>query len=478
MLKYKARSAILWAGLEAILRTGISFLISVVLARLLVPEEFGTIALLGLFIGVANLFISAGLGQALVQRQDVTHTDQSTVFWFNLGVAFLMACLLVASAPFIAGFFGIPVLLPLMIALALNVAVGSLGSIHFALLTKSLDFKSLTKIGVLSAVLSGGIAITLAWAGFGVWALAGQTISATLVTVTSLWWLSTWRPLWTFSTSSFHKLFGFGGWLFASGFLDVVYQRGYTILIGKFYSTRDLGLYGRADNIQTLASELMSNVLAKVAFPLLSAVNGDKTRLRNGVRLSIQTAMLLTAPIMVGLATLAEPLILVIYGQKWMSVVPILQVLCVTGLLLPFHLINLNVLQAQGYSHLFFRLELAKKTVGIILILCGSLYGLIGMAFGRALGGVAALLINAFYTKKILDYGSAEQLKDSSMSLFLASIMGGAILVIEDSAVVDDVFGILLLIVFGFSLYLMLNIIFNSVAFKQLLRLLAKNDHG
>lgn len=468
----RVRKAVLWSSLDSLIRQGIGFAISVTLARLLLPEDFGTVALLALFLDLAGLFVHAGLANALVQRQDITHTDESTVFWFNLLVALAMMLLLFGIAPWIAEFFGIAALATLTLLMAVNIPIGALGIVHGALMAKRLDFKTPMKVGVASSLVSGLVAVAMAWAGYGFWALAGQAIAGSLVTVVLLWSLNRWRPLWVLSNDSLRKLFGFSSWLFLSGLIDVVYQRGNTLLIGKFYGTRDLGIYNRADNVQGLATGLITNTLSKIAFPLFSSVNQEPEKLRNGMRMAVRSMMLITAPCMMGLAVLAGPIIHVVFGDKWLEATPILQVLCLTGLLYPLHVINLSVLQAQGHTKQFFKLELVKKSVAILLLIGGSLFGLLGIALGQAIGSIFALFVNSYYTKRLLSYGITEQMKDGFMSLLISVAMAGIVYVAEDRMQAIGVLDLFLLIVCGAVSYWILNFVSGSLAYREVSSLL------
>lgn len=470
MLRDKAEKAVLWSGLDTLIRRGFGFGISVALARLLTPDDFGTVALLSLLIGVASLFVDAGLGMALIQRQDVTREDESTVFWFNLIVAFVMMLGLCAGAEWIAEFFEKPVLVPLTIILALNIFIGALGTIHGTLMTKRLDFKTPMKVGVSTSIAGGLVAVHMAWDGYGLWALVGQTLTASVLGVALLWRWSTWRPALIFSPTSFKKLFGFSGWLFLSWLLDVVYQRGYTALIGKFYGTHDLGIYNRADSMQSLASGVMTDVLSKAAFPLFSAINNDIDRMKRGMRVAVQTMMLITTPTMMGLAVLAEPLIALVFGERWRPAAPILQVLCFVGLLYPLHVINLNVLQAHGRSNLFFRLELAKKSSGVALLILGSFYGLLGIAVARGLSSLVALGLNGFYTGKFLNYGIKTQIKDSGTSVVFSLAMAFVVFTIHDRLSAKGPIGavdLVALIAFGAFIYLSLNSLCKAEAYLR-----------
>lgn len=426
-LKSRALSATLWSGADILMRQGLQFGVSIALARLLSPEEFGTIALLYLFTGIASAFVDSGFSLALIQQQEVTHIDESTVFWINLVMGALVALGLWAAAPLIANFFALPVLLPLTGLLALNIFLSALGSIHGTLLTKHLNFRVQMKIGAFSTLISGAIAITMAWHDYGVWALAAQTLAATGVTTLLLWCLSPWRPAMVFSRNSVHQLFGFGGYMLASGLLDIIYNRAYTVLIGHFFGVRELGFYNRADNTKQLPVGVLTGILSRVSFPIFSAAAHDKAQLRRGVQLALRGMMLINVPMMLGLAATAEPMVLTLFGVKWLPAVPLVKVLSLGAVLWPLHVININVLIAQGHSHLLFRLEVVKKLLGAALLVAGVFYGVMGIAWSQVIFGILAFTINAHYSERYLDYGVFAQIRDFfavlTISVFMALVV-------------------------------------------------------
>ncbi|MGH8396981.1 MAG: MOP flippase family protein [Gammaproteobacteria bacterium] len=427
MLKQRALSATLWSGADILLRQGLQFVITIVLAHLLSPSEFGTIALLVLFTGIATVFVDGGFSAALIQRQDVNHNDESTVFWFNLCIGAVVALGLWAAAPAIARFYAQPILVPLMVVLALNVFLGALGAIHATLLTKRLDFRTQMKIGVVATLVSGSIAIWMAWKGYGVWSLAAQAIGMTTVTTTLLWLFNHWYPNLSFSRASARKLFGFGGYHLGSSLLEIIYVRLYTVLVGRFYGVRELGFYNNADNTKQLPAGFLTNVLSRVAFPMFSEAAEDKVKLRRGMQLAVRGTMLLNAPMMLGMAAVAEPLVRTLFGAQWLAAVPILRVLCLAGLLWPLHVLNLNVLMAQGHSRLMFRLEVTKKVIGVVLLCVGALYGVLGIAWSQVVFSVMAFTINAYYTWRFLDYGIGAQLRDFWALLCIAAVMSAIV---------------------------------------------------
>jgi teichuronic acid exporter len=430
MLKQRALSATFWSGMDVVLRQAVQFVVAIVLARLLSPDEFGTFGLLLLFTGIASVFVDGGFSAALIQRQDIDQTDESTVFWFNLFAGILVALGLYATAPAIAAFYQRPILVPLMALMAVNVLLGALGAIHASLLSKRLDFRTQMKVGVIAVFISGGVSVWMAWHGYGVWALAAQAIVMTGVSTALLWSFSRWRPTRQFARDSVRKLFGFGGYHFASILMDIAYTRLYTLLIGKFYSVRELGYYSNADTTQQMPSGVLIKVVSRVAFPMFSSTAHDKIKLRRGMQLGIRATMLLNVPTMLGMAAVAEPLVRVLFGTQWLPAVPILRVLCLAGVLLPLHVLNLNCLMAQGHSRLMFRLELTKKLVGVILLGLGACFGVIGIAWAMVVFSVVGLAVNAHYTKLFLDYGVVAQVRD-----FLAILIAGIAMAVAVAAV-------------------------------------------
>jgi len=466
-LSSKARAATVWSGIDLLFREGLGFCITVTLARLLLPEDFGTLALLGLFLGIANVFVNAGFAVAIVQIQHSTILDESTMFWFNLCMALVMALILCAVAPFIAEFFDLEVLSPLTRLMAANVVISALGTIHSTLMSKQLDFKTPMRVGAIATVLSGMVAIYLAFAGFGVWALAWQVVLSSLIGTTLLWYCSAWRPVFRFSRESFQRMFSFGGWVFASNLLEELYQRGYALIIGKAYGTHELGLYRQADNTQLFPARILTGMLSRVSFPLFSSVAQDKHRLKRWVRLAVRSIMLICAPTMVGLAVLAHPVVEVVFGPRWLPAVPILQVLCFIGLLWPLHVINLNVLQAQGHSKLNFRLSIVKKTTGVVFLVIGCYFGIIGVAWSRVIHSCFALLINGYYSKKMLDYSMYEQVRDCFSSLLLSVFMGVVVVLLDQYLEIGGVLELGVLVAVGASFYVAANLILGISAFKE-----------
>jgi teichuronic acid exporter len=415
MLKRRAFIAILWSGGDIALRQGMQFFATMILARLLLPADFGVMAMLSVFVGVAYVLMDGGFSVALIQRRDIDHVDESTVFWCNLGIGVLLTLLLFAAAPLIADFYGTPVLAPLMRVMSLSCLLASLGSIHGTLLTRQLDFRTQAKAGGIAALLSGIVAIILAIRGYGVWALAAQALVMAASLSALLWILHPWRPAWTFSRGSLRKLFGFGGFHLASSLLEMGYSRLYTLVVGRMFGARDLGFYANADNSRQIPGNVLGSLVARVALPMFSAAAHDRVLLRRGIQLSIRGMMLINAPVMLGMAALAEPIVSVLFGQQWLPAAPILQVLCISGLLYPIHAINLHALMA-----------LIKKVIGVGLLVFGALYGVIGVAWSQVVFSLVVLVFNTYYTKRWLGYGAWAQLREIGPSSLAAALVAGA----------------------------------------------------
>jgi teichuronic acid exporter len=423
----KITRGVLWSAVDVLLRQGSQFVILIVMARILSPEDFGTMALLALFVGLANVFVDGGFGSALIQRQRITHTDESTVFFFNLGMGLIVLLTLCALAPYIALLFDKPILRPLTYVMAANVFINAFGSIHTTLLTKELNLKLVAKIGGIASTLSGGLAVYLALQGFGVWSLAIQTVTTSLLSVLLLWKWHAWRPLRTFSLSSLRSYFRFGGYLLIVSFVDILHTNLYSLLIGKFYQIREVGFYDRAQKTQLLPVNFIMLVINRVAFSTFSALAEDKEKLARAFRKAQRLVMFVNIPLALMMIVLAEPIIQTLFGEKWLASAPILQVLGISALLWPMHILNTNVLMAQGRSDLFFKIMLIKKTVSISLTVIGSFYGILAIAWAQVAASLFSLVVNAYYSRVFLNYGVLKQVRDLLPSLSLGALAGAAV---------------------------------------------------
>ena len=454
-LHQEATSATKWSALDVVLRQGMQFVVSIILARILVPEDFGVIAMFALFIGVASIFIDSGFSAALIQRQNTTHTDESTVFFFNLGMGAVTSLLLCAAAPWIATFFKQPVLQYLSYAMAFSLFVGAFGSIHTTLLSKEMNFKTTAKVGVVSSVVAGALAIYMASQGYGVWSLAGHAVVSGIVTVLLLWKWHPWRPSWIFSVDSLRTYFRFGGYAMVATLTDVFSTNLYSILIGKMYSVRDVGFYDRAQRTQQLPITLMMGIINRVAFSTFATVAEDKARLVRGLRQAQAISMFVNIPVLVGIIILAEPLVLTLFGEQWLPCVPILQVLGLGGLLWPLHVLNLNILMAQGRSDLFLKITILKKVFTVSLTVAASFYGVMAIAWMQVAVSILGYFVNTHYTEALLGYGGLKQLRDLAVNFVAVIPMVGVVYLTMDAMQTLPVIELSLASIVGGVVYLL-----------------------
>ena len=466
-LKTKTLHALFWSFFERIGQQGIQFIISIILARLLLPEQFGLIAMLAIFMAVAQSFINSGFGQALIQKKNATHIDECSIFYFNILVGFLAAGLLCLSAPWIASFYNQPLLVSLTCALSLNLIINAFGLVQTTLLTKHIDFKTQLKVSVIATVISGTIGITMALNGFGVWSLVAQSLSSNLFRTALLWLFNNWRPSLVFSFVSLRGMFAFGSRLLASGLLDTVFQNIYLVVIGKLFSPVSLGFYSRAKGLQQLPVSNISGIVSRVTFTVFSSVQDDKPRLKRGVRKALTMLVMINFPMMIGLAIVAKPLVMVLLTEKWAPCIPYLQLLCVVGMLYPVHVINLNVLTAQGRSDLFFRLEILKKILIVIAIAVTYRWGIIAMIYGQIVTSCLGYFLNAYYTGKTLDYPITEQIQDLIPSLALAGIMGLGVYALKYAHITNQLALLSAQLMTGIVLYAVLCYIFRISSFME-----------
>ena len=412
-----------WSALENVTRLGVTFVVSIVLARLLSPEEYGLIGILTIFIAIFEAIVDSGFTNALIRKQNVTDTDYSTVFYTNLVLSILLAAILFLCAKPISVFFERPELVSLTQVMSSVVVFNALSLVQRARTTKVLDFKTQTKITFISSIGSGVIGITMAYMGSGVWALVGQQISNQVLSTLFFWIYNKWIPKFIFSWSSFSEMWAFGSKLLASGLIATVWKEIYQVVIGKCYSPAILGLFTRAKQFADLCSSNLTSVVQRVSYPVLSSIQDDKSRLKIVYQKVIKTTMLPTFVLMLGMAACAESMIQVLIGEQWLKCVPMLQIICTYGMLYPLHALNLNMLQVQGRSDLFLKLEIIKKIVGVGPLLLGVFVNIYWMLAGTLITSLISYYLNAYYSGPFLNYSIKEQVKDILPSFGVAVAM-------------------------------------------------------
>jgi O-antigen/teichoic acid export membrane protein len=470
-LKAKSIRAAAWSFIEAVGLRGVQFVVGIILARLLLPEQFGLIGMLMIFMAVAQSFLDSGFGAALVQRQTVSEKDTSSIFYFNILVGVIAAGCLCGVAPWVADFYKQPILTPLLRVMSIILVINALGLVQGILLIKTIDFKTQTKVSLIASTLSGVIGIGMAYRGFGVWSLAIQQVSNAVFRTMLLWILSHWRPAWLFSLQSLREMFGFGSKLLCSGLLNTVFDNIYLMVIGKLFSPADLGYFTRANTLQQLPSITLSSIVGRVTFPVFSTIQNDPERVKRGMKKALTTLVLVNFPLMIGLAVVARPLVFVLLTVKWEPCVPYLQLLCLVGLMFPLHLINLNVLQAMGRSDLFLRLEVIKKVLIVINIVTTCRWGIIAMITGQVIISFVSYYLNAYYNKALLNYSIWEQIHDLYPYLINSVVMGGAVYALIYLPIASHVILLLCQVIAGVFIYLVLCRIFRFSAYMDLQRM-------
>ena len=426
-LKQKTTKGIFWSTIERFSNQGMSFLFSVILARMLDPSDFGIIAMITIFFAVAQSFVDSGFSNALVRKTDRREEDLSTCFYFNIGVGIVAYIVLFLIAPLVASFYNQPILSPIIRITGLGVVLNSLCVVQQALFTIKIDFKSQAKVTLSATIISGIVGVVLAYQGYGVWALVWQGVVLSLVRMGLLWLMSKWRPTTGFSKSSFNYLFGYGSKLLASGLLDTIYNNIYPIVIGKFYTPAQLGNYSRALSFAQLPSSNITSILQRVTFPVLSTIQDDIPRLQANYRRLLKLSAFIIFPLMTGLAAVAFPLIRVVLTPKWEGCSLYLQIICFALMWYPIHAINLNLLQVKGRSDLFLHLEIIKKIVGVCIMCITIPLGITAMCIGMVASSLISLFINTYYTGKLINIGCLKQMRDLTPIFINSLIMGGIV---------------------------------------------------
>ena len=422
-LKNKTVRGASWSFIDSIAGQGITFLVGLVLARLLTPEEYGLIGIIIIFIAVFNSIVDSGFSNALIRKNDAKDIDYNTVFISNLVLSVVLFGILYISAHAISNFFNQPQLIPLLRVMGSIVIINAFAIIQRTILVKKVDFKTQTKVSLISSITSGVVGIGMAVGGLGVWSLVGQQISRQFLNSAFLWIYSSWYPKLQFSIQSFKELFTFGWKLLVSSLIDTVWREIYQVIIGKCYSPVALGQYTRAQQFASICSSNLTTVVQRVSFPVLSSVQDDKERLKNGYKRIIKVAMLVTFVLMLGLAAVAKPLVLSLIGEQWLPCVPFLQIICLQMMLYPLHSLNLNMLQVQGRSDLFLKLEIIKKIIALGPLLLGIFINIYWMLGGSVVTGCIAYYLNAYYSGPFLNYSIKEQIKDILPSFGVAVAM-------------------------------------------------------
>lgn len=470
-LKDRSINGVIWSLIEKIGIQIVRLVLGIILARMLTPADYGLIGIITVFFAIVMVFINSGFGMAFIQKQGANEIDASTIFYFNMVVSLFFYMLLWLLAPYIAIFYDETQLTSLIRVLSIILIINSFTLIQFAKLTKGLELKKKTIIILVSAVLSGFAGITAALLNFGVWSLVVQQIVSALAKSVGLWFLYKWRPLLLFRIDSLKSMLSFSTWSLSTGVIVTVFNNIYILVIGKFFPIAELGFYTKAKQFQQIVSNQMSTAVGEVAFPVLSKIQNDKIYLKKTMRNFFQYTMFFIAPFSAFFFVIAKPFFLILLTEKWLPMVPYFQLLLIAGVLYPIHMINVQVLSAQGKMRLNFFLDMIKNSLRIINLIIMYRYGVLYIIIGEIVLSYLSLIINTFYTKKFVNYGILEQFKDIS-AIILTSVFLTITGVLLINNVENDFLKIITAVLFIGSLYLISMYYFNRKILFSILNLI------
>jgi teichuronic acid exporter len=420
-------SSLFWKLMERGGTQGIQFIVQIVLARLLLPKDYGLIALVIIFTAIANVFVQSGLNTALIQKKEVDDVDFSSVFYMSLFIACVLYVVIFITAPSIAAFYELPQLVPVFRVLSITLFFGAFNSIQNAVIARKMEFKKLFLSSTVAILASGAAGIYMAYTGFGVWALVWQQIINQLLITLILWFTVKWRPQLLFSLNKVKSLFSFGWKLLVSSLIGTIYGDLRSLIIGKMYNPAMLGFYNRGQQFPSVIVSNIDGSIQSVMLPVLASQQDNRTHVKQMMRRAIVTSSFIIFPMMAGLAVTAEPLVKILLTDKWLPCVPFLQIFCASYALMPIHTANLQAINALGRSDIFLKLEIIKKAVGLSILGVTVFYGVYAIASGMVLSGIISSFINAYPNKKLLNYGYLEQVKDIMPSLLLSLVMGAVV---------------------------------------------------
>lgn len=463
-----------WSALEALSRQGISFLIGLVLARLLFPSDYGLVGMLSIFLAISQVFIDCGFTNALICKRDNTQTDYSTAFIFNLAIGCVAYLILFVSSPLISKFYEEPVLTPLLRVIGLNVIFNSLCVVQNAILLIDLKIKIQTKISVICQFSTGVLAIVAAYKGYGVWTLAAQSVSSSFLTTLLLWYYAKWRPVLSFSKKSFRYLWSFGSKMLFVGLISNTYKNLYGIIIGKYFDPTSLGLYNKAQNLADLYPKTIYSFTNKVSLPTLAAFKDNRDVLKNVFRKYMKITGYVVFPIVGIMFVVAHHLIITLWSTRWINSIVLFQILCLGAMWDPFNLFSLNVLQAIGRPEITLKVELANKFIGILLIVFTLKYGLLVFVCGRAFYNFYEYAINMNTTRIYIGYRLKEQLTDLVPSI-LMTLVSMVVCWIALHIPLAQWLTLLIGMSLALSVYILLSFIFKVEALRLIKQIIPNN---
>lgn len=472
-LTNKTLSGVMWKFGERFSAQLVTTLVSIILARLLTPDDFGSVALIMIFINICNVFVVSGFGTSLVQKKNADDLDFTSVFWASLILAFLLYGVIFLCAPYVAKFYGKEILTPVLRVMAIRIPISAINSVQHAIISRRMQFKKFFIATIFGTIISGFVGIWMAYAGYGVWAIVGQYMTNCVIDTLVLVVVVRWLPRLKVSFKRLKVLFGYGWKLLVSGLIDTGYNELRSLIIGKKYSSSDLGYYNKGRNFPYVVASNLDAAINPVLFATMTKIQSDRQKVKESTRRSIQVCSFVILPCMIGLACLGETFISVVLTDKWMPALPYLYIMCLTYMFYPIHTANLTAINAVGRSDLYLKLEVFKKVIGLAIILASMWFGVFWMALSSLLGTIISSFINAFPNKKLLNYNYFEQIKDILPSFMCAVLMGIPVFFMNGLAI-NKALLLILQIITGIVLYILINLITRNKIFFYVLKL-AKN---
>ncbi len=452
----KVTTNLFWRLMERFGAQIVTFIVSIVLARILDPETYGVIALLTVFINILQVFVDSGLGTALIQKKDADQLDFSTVFYTNIVSCVILYLVLFLLAPLISSFYENDSLTPLIRVLGVTILISGVKNIEQAYVSKHMMFKKFFWATLVGTIASAGVGIAMALKGLGPWALIGQTLTNTLIDTIVLWFIVGWRPTKEFSFKRLKKLYQFGWKLLASGLLDTGYNELRALIIGKKYQPEQLAYYDKGKQFPTILAVNINNSIDSVLLPTMAEEQDNRERIKTMTKRALKTGVFLMAPIMIGIAAIGDSFIMLLLGEKWMNCVFFLRIFCITYIFWPVHTANLNAIKAVGKSDYFLILEIIKKAIGIVSILITMWISIEAMAWALIVESVLAQIVNSWPNKKLLNYSYIEQIKDILPAIVIAAIMGACVYPIQYIPFPHYVITMVVQIIVGIIIYVVL----------------------
>ncbi|MDR1724915.1 MAG: lipopolysaccharide biosynthesis protein [Bacteroidales bacterium] len=454
-IKQQTVKGTFWSFIERFSVQSVQFIVQIIMARLLCPDDYGLIAMLAIFLAISQAFIDGGFANALVQRKDRTEKDYSSVFYFNIVTGLILFAVFFFSSKAISAFYSMPQLDSVIKVVSVNLVILSFQVVHKAKLTIEIDFKTQAKISLISVFISGTVGIIMAYQDFAYWAIVAQITINNFISTVLYWFMVKWKPLLVFSKQSFKILFSFGSKILMANLLQTFYLNIYTLVIGKMFSKTDVGNYSRADQFATLPSSNITNILQRVTYPILSSIQDDDKMLRKIFRNYMRLFAFVIFPLMTGFALVARPVVLFLIGEKWLGVVPLLEILCFSYMWYPLNAIQQNIMQVKGRSDLFFRLELVKKTIGFILIFISIPYGMKYLCLTIVAYSLISMVLNTWFACRLIKFRIWTQVKDIAKILLITLIMAIPIWFVNKMLIINNILLLIISLIIGVGTYVL-----------------------